>query len=150
MGKMIAVAVIVIAIVGFVVMRGNKAAAPAPMQAEQSQKVKDIPLGAPDQKSVTTGDVKEFSMTSYYDEKGKWFSLKEIEVKKGDKVRIKVTNTKGTHDFTLDEYGIKKMTPLNEEVIIEFIAEKAGEFVYYCSVPDHREGGQWGTLKVSE
>lgn len=95
-------------------------------------------------------DVKEFSMTSYYDNTGKWFSLKEISVNKGDRVRIKVTNTKGSHDFTLDEYGIKEMTPLNEEVIIEFTADKAGEFTYYCSIPGHRQAGQFGKLIVKE
>ena len=92
--------------------------------------------------------VKEFTMTAFYDDAGIWFSLKEINVSKGDIVRMKVTNIKGTHDFTLDEYGIKKMTPLNEEVAIEFTADKAGEFIYYCSVPGHRQKGQWGTLKV--
>lgn len=97
-----------------------------------------------------TGDVKEFSMTSYYDDAGKWFSLKEISVNKGDRVRIKVTNTKGSHDFTLDEYGIKEMTPLDKETIIEFAADKVGEFTYYCSVPGHRQAGQFGTLIVKE
>lgn len=92
--------------------------------------------------------VKEFVMSSFYDDTGIWFSLKEISVNKGDIVRIKVTNIKGTHDFTLDEYGIKKTTPLNEEVVIEFTADKVGEFIYYCSVPGHRQKGQWGMLRV--
>ena len=95
-------------------------------------------------------NVKEFSMTSYYDDTGVWFSLKEMNVKKGDTVRIKVTNIKGTHDVTIDEYGIKEMTPLNKEVVIEFTADKVGEFIYYCSVPGHRAKGQWGTLRVTE
>ena len=94
--------------------------------------------------------VKEFSMDSFYDENGVWFSLKEITVNKGDRVRIKVTNIKGKHDFVIDEYGINELTPLNEEVVIEFIANEAGEFEYYCSVPGHREKGQWGTLTVLE
>lgn len=97
-----------------------------------------------------TSSVKEFSMTSYYDTDGKWFSLKEISVKKGDRVRIKVTNTKGTHDFAIDEYVIKEMTPLDKETVIEFTADKAGEFMYYCSMPGHRQGGQFGTLIVKE
>lgn len=94
--------------------------------------------------------VSEYAMTAFYDEKGKWFSLKEITVKKGDLVRINVTNTKGMHDLTLDEYGIKKALPLNEKVVVEFTADKAGDFIYYCSMPGHREGGQWGTLRVTE
>lgn len=89
-------------------------------------------------------------MTAYYDEKGKWFSLKEIAVKKGDTVRIKITNTKGKHDFMIAEYAIAKDLPLNEEVVVEFVADKAGAFKYYCSMPGHRAGGQEGTLTVSE
>lgn len=141
MGKIIAGAVIVIAVIAFFVLRGDKAAAPAPMQASEKQSTS---------MTAQQGDVKEFTMTSYYDEKGKWFSLKEMTVKKGDKVRVKVTNTKGTHDFAIDAYGIKKMTPLNEEVVVEFTADKAGEFEYYCSVPGHRQGGQVGKLIVTE
>lgn len=98
----------------------------------------------------TASTVKEFTMTAYYDEKGKWFSLKEISVKKGDTVRIKITNTKGMHDFVIDELGIKSELPLDKETIVEFTADKVGDFVYYCSMKGHREGGQWGTLKVTE
>lgn len=92
--------------------------------------------------------VKEFTTTAYYDETGVWYSLKEIRAKKGDVVRIKATNTKGMHDFTIDEYSIQQELPLDEEVIIEFTADKTGEFVFYCSKPNHRAKGQWGTLIV--
>jgi len=105
--------------------------------------------GTTGNKVNNAGSVKEFVMTSFYDDKGIWFSLKEITVNKGDIVRIKVTNIKGNHDFTLDEYGIKEITPLDKEVVIEFTADKIGEFTYYCSVLGHRQKGQWGTLKVS-
>ena len=97
---------------------------------------------------VSNAPVKEFVIESFYDNTGIWFSLKEISVNKGDIVRIKVTNIKGTHDFVIDEYNIKETTPLNEEVVIEFTADKVGEFIYYCSVSGHRQKGQWGTLKV--
>jgi heme/copper-type cytochrome/quinol oxidase subunit 2 len=92
--------------------------------------------------------VKEFTTTAYYDETGVWFSLKEIRVKKGDLVRVRATNTKGMHDFVIDEFGIKKELPMNEEVTFEFTADKTGEFIFYCSKPGHRAKGQWGTLIV--
>ncbi|MBI2675552.1 MAG: hypothetical protein HYX24_03780 [Candidatus Aenigmarchaeota archaeon] len=99
------------------------------------------------------GEAKEFSMTSYYemvDGKPKTaFSLKEMQVKKGDRVRVKITNTKGAHDFVIDEYNVRIETPLNQEVVAEFVADKAGDFIYYCSKPNHREWGQWGTLRVT-
>lgn len=96
--------------------------------------------------------VKEIIMTSFTEIKdGKYFpqySVTEITVNKGDLVRIKVTVTKGTHDIKIDEFNVFAETPLNEEVTVEFIADKVGEFEYYCTKPGHRENGHWGTLKV--
>src|SRR3989338_10241683 len=60
--------------------------------------------------------VNEFTMTAYYDEKGVWYSLKDMTVKKGEMVRVTITNTKGVHNFTIDELGIEKDLPLNENV----------------------------------
>ena len=96
--------------------------------------------------------VKEFTIQSFTEViDGKYypqFSLKEIRVNKGDLVRIKVTNTKGTHDFKIDEFEAYAETPLNQEVVVEFVADKAGSFEYYCTKTGHRQNGHWGTLKV--
>jgi uncharacterized cupredoxin-like copper-binding protein len=104
--------------------------------------------------AMMKSDVKEFSMDSFYEmENGKphpQFSVKEITVKKGDKVKINITNTKGDHSFKIDEFDVFAETPLNETVSVEFTADKTGEFVYYCTKPGHRENGHWGTLKVVE
>lgn len=104
--------------------------------------------------STSDEEVKEVTMTSYYtmsDSKPyPRYSTKEITVKKGDKVKINVTVTAGTHDFNIDEYNIHQETPLDEEVTIEFTADKAGTFAYYCSMPNHRMNGHWGILKVVE
>src|SRR3989344_8168699 len=73
--------------------------------------------------------VKEFVMNSFTEVvDGKYypqFSPKEITVNKGDLVRIKITNTKGTHDFKIDEFGVYSETPLDQEVTVEFVADKA-------------------------
>lgn len=137
MGKIIVGLIIVVGGVGFILMKNNNDAAVTKGVGKTAV-------------TAETGDVKEFSMTSYYDDAGKWFSLKEISVNKGDRVRIKVTNTKGTHDFNIDEYGIREATPLGKEAVIEFTADKAGEFEYYCSMPGHRQAGQLGKLIVKE
>lgn len=134
---------IIIALVALIVIGGYFALRSGPtVGASASDETKaSVASAAP---------VKEFSMTAYYDAKGKWYSLKEMSVKKGDLVRVKITNTAGMHDFTIDEYGIKKELPMGQEVVVEFTADKTGSFVYYCSKPGHRAGGQWGTLTVSE
>ena len=96
--------------------------------------------------------VKEFTLQSFTQiVEGKYFpqfSQKELTVNKGDFVRIKVTNTKGSHDFIIDEFGVYSETPLNQEMTVEFVADKAGSFEYYCTRPGHRQNGQLGTLKV--
>ncbi len=98
--------------------------------------------------------VKEFSMESFteiVDGKPKpQFSLKEITVNKGDLVRIKIFVKNGKHDFKIDEFNVFADTPTEQETIVEFTADKVGEFVYYCNQPGHRAAGHWGTLKVVE
>lgn len=135
MGKIIVGIIIVVGVAGFILMKNTN-----DTTVTKGTGKTDVP--------AQMGDVKEFSMTSYYDDAGKWFSLKEISVNKGDRVRIKVTNTKGTHDFNIDGYGIKEATPLDKETVIEFTADIAGEFEYYCSMPGHRQAGQFGKLIV--
>ncbi|MEK6816963.1 MAG: cupredoxin domain-containing protein [Bacteroidota bacterium] len=105
-------------------------------------------------KNVDTGNhpVKEFTVQSYTETKdGKYFptfSPKEMTVNKGDLVRIKITNIKGMHDFKIDEFGVYTETPLNQEMTVEFVVDKAGSFEYYCTQPGHRQNGHWGTLNV--
>ena len=104
------------------------------------------------QNATTTQNVKEFTIVSWMETKdGKMsphFSLAEMRVKKGDRVKISITNTAGTHDFVLDEFGVKVETPLNQTVVVEFTADKVGTFEYYCSKYNHRQLGQKGNLIV--
>lgn len=93
----------------------------------------------------TTAPVKKFTVT------GKNFSFTPnmITVKKGDKVKITFKNTQGFHDFVIDGYRaatIQFAAPGEE--ILEFTADKAGSFEYYCSVGTHRMMGMKGILKV--
>lgn len=104
--------------------------------------------------TASESSVKEFSMNSWMDNvDGKMaahFSLAEMTVKKGDTVRVKVTNTKGQHDFKIDEFKVDLETPEGKEVMVEFVADKVGDFEFYCSKYNHRSIGQKGTLHVTE
>lgn len=101
---------------------------------------------------IASSTIKEFVMTSFVemvDGKPKpQYSIKEIVVNKGDIVRMKITVTSGMHDLKIDEYEVYADTKLNEESIVEFRADKSGEFIYYCTKPGHRQNGHWGTLIV--
>jgi plastocyanin len=94
---------------------------------------------------VYTAPVKEFTIS------GKNFSFTPslITVKKGDKVKITFQNTAGFHDFKIDEYGVAtKKSQAPDTEVLEFTADKAGSFEYYCSVGNHRSMGMKGILKV--
>ncbi|MDP2692382.1 MAG: hypothetical protein Q8O88_01925 [bacterium] len=76
------------------------------------------------------------------------FSTKGFTVHKGDVIRLSVDVTLGSHNFNIDEYDIHEETPTGEITVIEFVADKTGDFVFYCSKPGHRSAGQWGTMRV--
>lgn len=77
------------------------------------------------------------------------FSVPEIRVKKGDTVKIVFTVKQGFHDWTIDEFNThtKQMKDGGTETV-EFTADKAGTFEYYCSVQKHRAMGMTGNLIV--
>jgi plastocyanin len=86
----------------------------------------------------TDTEVKTFSVEGKPFE----FSLKEIRVKQGDKVRLVFTNKAGLHDWVIDEFNARtKQIPAGQSETIEFVADKKGTFEYYCSVGAHRQMG---------
>ena len=92
-------------------------------------------------------EVKEFTVTG-----GNFkFAPNTLSVKKGDKVRIVFKNAEGFHDFKIDEFNVAtKQIQGGAEETVEFTADKAGSFEYYCSVGKHRAMGMKGTLTVTE
>ena len=61
----------------------------------------------------------------------------KIEVNKGDKVTIYLTNIEQTtdelHGFGLNEYNINIVADPGETKVIEFVADKQGVFPFYCT-----------------
>lgn len=57
-----------------------------------------------------------------------------IRVKQGETVRLLITATDRKHGFELKEYGIKVELPEGKETVVEFVADKVGEFKFKCSV----------------
>lgn len=92
-------------------------------------------------------DVVEIDM-----EAGSFFYAPDvITVKQGQTVRINFTASDMMHDLNIDELDVDgPITESGETTTIEFVADQAGEFEYYCSVGQHRANGQVGTLTVEE
>ncbi len=80
------------------------------------------------------------------------FQPSTISVKKGQLVKITFVNVgQAEHDFVINELNIKtKLLKPQESETIEFIADKTGEFSFYCSVEGHKEQGMKGTIIISK
>jgi plastocyanin len=104
-----------------------------------------------DMKAIDVSDqavgVKEIAVTN----KGFQYIPSSITVKKGDTIRLTFTNGGGYHDWGLDEFNAQtnQITGGKSETI-EFVADKAGEFEFYCSVGTHRQQGMFGAFIVVE
>ncbi|MCL4374794.1 cupredoxin domain-containing protein [Patescibacteria group bacterium] len=78
-----------------------------------------------------------------------YFAPNQITVNKGDKVTLIMTNAGGRHNIMIDEFNVtSEPVSTADTITVSFVADKAGTFVYYCSVPGHRQKGMWGTLVV--
>lgn len=77
------------------------------------------------------------------------FIPSEIRVNEGVTVRLTFENTGGQHDWVLDEFdAATKVIRRGQSETIEFVADRAGEYEFYCSVPGHRARGMWGNFIV--
>ena len=100
---------------------------------------------ADDSAMENQGEVKEFTITGSNFK----FSEQEIRVNEGDTVKINFTSTGGFHDWVADEFNAKteQVNP-GKSTTVEFVANKKGEFEYYCSVGNHKAMGMIGKLIV--
>ena len=80
--------------------------------------------------TTITNPVKAFSLIAK-----KWqFDPSTINVKQGDKVRLKIKSIDVAHGFSLLDFNINENLEPEKEVVVEFIADKKGEFSFFCSV----------------
>lgn len=77
------------------------------------------------------------------------FQPREIRVKKGDKLVMRVQSVDGFHDLKIDALKVatKPLAPGQfEDITIP--TDQAGTFEYYCSISNHRARGMIGQLIV--
>lgn len=79
------------------------------------------------------------------------FVPNSMTVQQGDTVRITFKNVEGFHDFVIDEFDVStSQIGAGQTEVVEFVADQAGTFEYYCSVGQHRKMGMKGTLIVED
>ncbi|PLX28584.1 hypothetical protein C0581_01620 [Candidatus Parcubacteria bacterium] len=84
---------------------------------------------------------------------GKNFSFlpNVITVEKGQTVQINFTSEQGYHDWVVDEFdAATEQINAPGKNSVTFVADKAGEFEFYCSVGQHRQLGMVGKLVVAD
>ena len=90
-------------------------------------------------------EVKEVTVTN----DGFTFIPGEIRVNRGDTVRVTYENAGGFHYWVIDEFdAATRQIPAGRSETVEFVADQAGEFEFYCSVGNHRARGMWGNFIV--
>jgi plastocyanin len=143
---------ITILLAGGAIFFAKKPATPVPVNepAVTENQAEDIVAeetkeSATVQNEAIEPSVKEFTVTG----SSFMYNPAAITVNHGDSVKITFKNSGGMHDWKIDELGLStKKIKTGEEEVLEFVADKAGTFEYYCSVGDHRAKGMKGTLVV--
>ena len=98
--------------------------------------VKEIP---------SVGEIKEFDMVAKQWE----FDPETITVNDGDTVKLHIKSIDVDHGIAIHEFEVNEYISAGETIDIEFVADKTGEFIFYCNVfcgADHKQ--MKGTLIV--
>ncbi|HET9716265.1 MAG TPA: copper-containing nitrite reductase [Pseudolabrys sp.] len=74
-----------------------------------------------------------------------------LTVHEGETVQIILINGEGAeHDIVVDQYAARsdRVQAKGASSTLSFTADKSGEFIYFCSVPGHRQAGMEGRIQV--
>lgn len=124
--------VILIAIAGafYFMNQGGEEITPQSLESAQQTQTPEESQTQSETQTQQEQQVKEFTMTAKKYE----FEPSTITVNQGDLVKISIQSTDVTHGFSLPEFNINERLEPNQDVNIEFIADKTGEFIFFCSV----------------
>jgi plastocyanin len=124
----------------------------APENAMQATETPAVTETTAMQPSGSTGAAPEAGLAKSFtlDASEFKYDMKTLTVKKGDTVKITLTNSgKMMHDWAVDEFNAKTKRITNGQTdTVTFVADKTGTFEYYCSVGQHRANGMTGKLTV--
>lgn len=94
----------------------------------------------------STGNVQEFAMIAKQFD----FTPSKIQVEKGDTVKLTLTSMDVEHGIWIPAFNAR-VDFQTEKKVLEFVADKAGEFAFVCSVYcGTGHGTMMGTIEVSD
>lgn len=150
---LIGIVVVIVIIILVVILNGSNAQEDQPesqgSSIQETQSNTDTPESQQNIETDDTSQEIDFSLEM----KNFSFTPNAMEVKAGETIRVKLTNTSGTHDFVIDELNVQSsLLGSGEEEIIEITAPSdsiRSTYEFYCSVGNHRELGMVGELKIT-
>jgi nitrite reductase (NO-forming) len=74
-----------------------------------------------------------------------------LTVHEGETVQVTLINGEGAeHDVVVDQYAARTQHVVGKGAssAMSFMADKTGEFWYFCSLPGHRQAGMEGRIQV--
>ncbi len=83
----------------------------------------------PAQQGASETKVREIRMTA----RKYRFDPQEIRVREGERVRLLITALDRKHGIRIKEFGVKTVLEKDKETVVEFVAERAGEYKFKCS-----------------
>jgi len=97
------------------------------------------------QQTDGSGATKEFTVSGH----SFGFDPSTIEVKKGDVVKITFISDDISHNLYIEGYNIgTNIISKGESSTVQFTANMAGTYAFYCTVFGHKDAGMVGTLIV--
>lgn len=143
--------IILVAVLGFVAVKAmqgtNQTASDSMTHESMTADTSVTPSASPSGAAMTADTSAEKVITM--DAGSFYYSVKNITVKKGEKVKIVMTSKDMMHDFNIDELNVHMpVVKSGETGTIEFTADTVGTFEYYCAIGQHRKMGQVGKITV--
>lgn len=90
-------------------------------------KNKDTTSNVPPQ---TAPSVSEISVTARQFS----FSPNNIKVSYGERVRLRIKSVDVTHGISLPDFNVNAVLQPNNEVVLDFVANKRGTFSFFCNI----------------
>ncbi|MDO8559310.1 MAG: DUF5667 domain-containing protein [bacterium] len=109
-------------------------------EKEESEEKVEQPISQP------KSEKKEFEVSGT--EYG--FNPSNITVQAGQRVKIKFRNDgRIKHNLIIEGLGVgTKTISSDDDASIEFTAPASGNYIFFCSIPGHRQAGMEGSLKI--
>lgn len=111
----------------------------------------------PEQAAVAKGKLKHFVLRTnivdgklaFVDENGKANPVLKAQV--GDTIELSLASGEGAeHDIAIPDLNVtsKRVAGATGPATVRFVAKRAGQFAYFCTVAGHRPAGMEGKLEI--